>query len=565
MLPAYITKRKYYVLFLLVFFINGCIKHNPPSWDTFVSEFVEGYFKLNPDKAVLAGRHEYDGLLADYSEKGMKEQIDWLKKQREQVIDFIDPILSETQKIEKKNLVRIIDENIFWLETMKWPYVNAGYYYSLLSPSIYTSRNYAPLEERLKAYTRYLVSMKTAVPQIQENFAQNLPLPAIYIDVAKNIFLGYVNQMRNEAPVIYKSINNEKLQQDLRSATEEAVTTILNFVSWLDIQRPKATDKISIGKNNFLRMIYVSDFVNVQLPELKALIEKDLQDNTASLKKACKAYAPNKSIEDCIKLINDKKTKGDIISFTADELQNIENFIRKKSIVTIPKYSSVSVHPSPAYMHWLNAYPDLAAPFEKKNEGKLYLAVPDTSNQNSENAAAVPTESEIVLHALECIWPGEFLHSLYYSHSRSLIARVFYNSTTVKGWAGYAQGLMLDQGYRENSRELEISYLLKSILYDVGFLASIKIHTEEMPLAEAENMFINMAFSNQDAAKQYSLFAAGDPQYFSGAFGKILITNLRDEWLAIKQPKYSLKNFHDRFLSNGMLPIPMIRENLLRR
>lgn len=558
-------KRVASLLLLFTLLISGCIKHNPPSWETFVSEFIEGYYKLNPDKAVQVGRHEYDGLISDYSEKGIKEQITWLKKEREQINDFIDPILSETQKIEKKNLIRVIDENLFWLETMKWPGKNAGYYFYLLSPSTYTTRNYAPLEVRFKGYIRYLVSMKTAVAQIQESMSQNLPLPALYIDVAKNIFTGYAKHMRVDAPKVFQSINNDKMQQDFRSSTEEAITTILNFVSWLQLQEKNATNDISIGKNNFLRMIYVSDFVNVQLPELKSIIEKDLQDNTSDLKRACRQFAPNKTVEECINIIKSKKPEGDIVAAANNQLIALENFIKENKLVTIPKYSKITALPSPAYMRWLPAYGELPFPYEKNSEGRFYIAVPDTSLSEEEQIFNELSETDLILDAMQLVWPGEFLHSLFYNHSRSIAARVFYNNTTFKGWAHYASEMMLEQGYMKNSGELEISYLLKSILYDAGFLASIKIHTEGMKLPEAENLFIKLAYSDSASAKLHAQYAAGDPQYYSAAFGKILIKNLRDEWLSARQSKYTLKTFHDKFLSNGLIPIPMIRENMLRR
>jgi hypothetical protein len=558
-------KRLICIVFLFSLIFNGCIKHNPPSWETFVSEFVEGYFKLNPDKASLAGRHEYDGLISDYSDKGIKEQIEWLKKERELVSDFIDPILSESQRIEKKNLIRVIDENLFWLETMKWPGRNAGYYFAQLSPSNYTQRNYAPLEQRFKAYIRYLVSMKTAVAQIQENLSSNAPLPAIYIDIARNIFTGYANQMRSEAPQAFKSINNDKLQQDFRSATEEAVTTILNFVSWLKIQEEHSTDNYNIGANNFLRMIYVTDFMNAQIPELKALIEKDLQDNSAALKKACRVLYPGKTVEECLEFVKSKKPEEDPITFTNSRVIELENFIKENKIASIPKYSSITILPAPQYMNWVPAYAELPVPYEKTNDGKLYISCRQQTDVDEDSLAAIPSEAELTLYAIQNIWPGEFLYALHYSRARSLIARLFYNNTTFKGWSGYAQDMMIEQGFKENTPILEIEYRRQSIINDAGLLAAIKIHTEGKKINEAAALFMQYAYSDSTEANQQALFAAGDPQSYSAAFGKILIKNLRDEWLASKQNRHTLKAFNDRFMACGLLPVPIIREILMRK
>ena len=43
-------------------------KSPPPSnWDGFVSAFLDGFFALQPDSGVAAGRHEFDGRIPDWS------------------------------------------------------------------------------------------------------------------------------------------------------------------------------------------------------------------------------------------------------------------------------------------------------------------------------------------------------------------------------------------------------------------------------------------------------------------------------------------------------------------
>lgn len=558
-------KHLYYPVFLLLLFTNGCIKHTPPGWDTNVSEFVEGYFKLNPDRAVLAGRHEYDGLIADYSDKGITEQISWLKKQREQTLDYFDETLAENQKLEKKNLLRIIDENLFWIETMKWPCTNAGFYFRQLSPTVYTLQNYAPLEQRFKAYIRYLVSLKAAVAQIQDNMATRLPLSHINIEIAKNIFKGYADYMRNDAPKVFQSINDTKLQQDFRSANESAITTIYNFISWLNSQSNTAADKIGIGKENFLQMIFVTDYLNVQLPELKKLVEEDLLNYTNRLKKACRKFHPGKTVDECIQIVKSEKPGNDIIEFAKDQLTGLERFIKEKKIINIPKYSNIIVTSSPGFMRWNCAYAEVPAAYDKTTEARYYVSLPDTSLDKEEQLNLIPSKSDFLLNIMDEVWPGHFLHSLYSRTARLSFLGIFMNNTTYKGWSHYSEEMLIEQGFGNDSPSIEIALCLKSILYDVGFLASVGIHSGGMNLKEAGNMFLEQAFVDSAIARQYALNAAGDPQYFCSALGKILIRNLKDEWCSIKQTKHTLPAFHNRFLSCGLMPVPFIREYMMKR
>src|SRR2546430_13986224 len=49
---------------------------NMPSqqWDAYVTSFLNDYFAAHPDVAVLAGRHEFDGKLPDWSDAGIKKE-----------------------------------------------------------------------------------------------------------------------------------------------------------------------------------------------------------------------------------------------------------------------------------------------------------------------------------------------------------------------------------------------------------------------------------------------------------------------------------------------------------
>ena len=40
--------------------------------DSFVNDFINGWFKLDPSFAVYEGKHEFDGQLPDWSDAGLK-------------------------------------------------------------------------------------------------------------------------------------------------------------------------------------------------------------------------------------------------------------------------------------------------------------------------------------------------------------------------------------------------------------------------------------------------------------------------------------------------------------
>ncbi len=53
-----------------------------------------------------------------------------------------------------------------------------------------------------------------------------------------------------------------------------------------------------------------------------------------------------------------------------------------------------------------------------------------------------------------------------------------------------------------------------------------------------------------------------DPGYLFYSIGKLMIMKLRDDWM-IFNPRKSLRDFHDTFLSYGTMPVTLVRRAML--
>jgi hypothetical protein len=74
-------------------------------WDAFVSSFLDRYFAFEPASAVYAGRHEFDGQLADFSDSGLQREIDWLQAERAAAEAYPNSSLTKAQRFERDYLV----------------------------------------------------------------------------------------------------------------------------------------------------------------------------------------------------------------------------------------------------------------------------------------------------------------------------------------------------------------------------------------------------------------------------------------------------------------------------
>src|SRR5262249_51312110 len=117
-------------------------------WTSVRDAIIEDYLRAHPVFAVVSGRHEYDGLLPDWSAEGIAGEIRRLHAARDRALAVPETTLDEKQRFEREYLVARMDRDLFWLETAEAPFKNPAFYLDWmvdnLDPAPYLTRNYAP-------------------------------------------------------------------------------------------------------------------------------------------------------------------------------------------------------------------------------------------------------------------------------------------------------------------------------------------------------------------------------------------------------------------------------------
>jgi uncharacterized protein (DUF885 family) len=109
---------------------------------------------------------------------------------------------------------------------------------------------------------------------------------------------------------------------------------------------------------------------------------------------------------------------------------------------------------------------------------------------------------------------------------------------------------------------MRVGMLVNALMRDVRFLSAICLHTGCMTLEESEKLFREKGLLDAGNARQQALRGTYDPGYLAYTLGKLMIRKLRNDWLAAN-PGATPQQFHDRFLSYGSPPVPMVREQML--
>lgn len=529
--------------------------------DKAVDAFIDGYFQRNPVFAANAGKHEFDGKLPDYSPAGLKASADWLHAQRDAFAAFTDDALDEQGRFRRDYALAVIDGALFWLEDSGFAYDNPGFYTGDLSPSMYLTRPYAPLAQRMDAFIRYQEALPQAIAQIKANF--KLPLPSSYIDLGVNSFGGYASFFASDVPKIFAEVKDDALQARLKASNAAAIKATQDMADWLQAQKPHATQNFALGAEKFAQMLHATERVDIPLDQLKAIGEADLARNLAALKTACDQFAPGKTLQQCVAQEAADKPQGGAVEGARAQLAGLRQFILDKDLVSIPGSELARAEEAPPFNRWNFAYIEIPGPYEKNLPSVYYIAPPDPSWPKADRDAYVPGKAALLFVTAHEVWPGHFLQFLHSNRSDWKFGQLFVGYAFAEGWAHYTEEMMFDAGVGDGTPETHIGQLTNALLRDVRFISAIGLHTGGMTMAQSEQLFRDKAFQDPGNARQQAARGTYDPAYLNYTMGKLMIMQLRQDWIAQHPGPHALKAFNDQFLSYGGPPIPLVRAQML--
>ncbi len=536
-------------------------RHANPAWQGRVDAFIDGWFQHFPVDAINAGKHAFDGRITDFSVAGQQKAIDWLRGQREAIASFSDDKLDAQQRFQRDYVLAVIDGRLFWMADSGFAGNNPAYYASDLSPSIYLTRPYAPLPQRMAAFVTYEENLPTAIAQIRANL--KAPLPATYIDYGIGVFGGLADFFAKDVTPAFAGVKDDALQARFKAANAKAIEATRGMADWLTSIKPQATQDFALGAAKFSKMLYATERVDIPLDRLKAAAQADLARNTAALQAACAQYLPDKPVAECVAKVEADKPEGGAVQGARKQLTMLRKFIIDHDLVSIPGTEQAQVAEAPPFNRWNFAYIEIPGPYERNLPSVYYIAPPDPSWPKAMQEAYVPGKDVLLFTSAHEVFPGHFVQFLHANRSDWIFGRLFVGYAYAEGWAHYCEEMMYDAGLGDHQPEAHIGQLSEALLRDVRFVSAIGLHTGGMSVAQSEQMFREQAYQDKGNAMQQAARGTYDPAYLNYTLGKLMIMQLRQDWTAKHPGPHALKAFHDAFLSYGGPPIPLVRAQML--
>jgi hypothetical protein len=533
-------------------------------WEAFRDGYVEDFFKAHPVFAVRSGRHDFDGQLPDWSAAGITAEIKRLHQARDRAAAF-DAGLTDVQKFERDYLVARIDRDLFWLEVVGDPFRNPTFYFDWnlddLDPSPYLTREYAPLDQRLRGLASYLRAIPRVAGEIKANL--RLPMPESFVERAIAGFGGFADFYDKDLPQVIAQSKDEALRKELTAASKAASSAMRDLAKHFEGARQSATQDYALGAEKFARMLAMTEGVTTPLAELEAIGRADLKRNQDAVREACAKFAPGATIQACFAKMGNNKPEGGPVEGARSQLAGLKQFLIDKQVLTIPSNDEALVAEAPPFNRANFAYIDVPGPYEKGVPATYYISPPDPSWSKQVQRDYLPGRSDLMFTSVHEVWPGHFLQFLHSNRAGSIIGQLFVGYAYAEGWAHYGEEMMWEMGLGNGDPETHLGQLSNALLRDARFLSAIGLHTAGMSVAESERLFREEAFQDEGNARQQARRGTYDPAYLNYTMGKLMIRKLRADWTATRGGEEAWQAFHDEFLSHGGPNVPQLRALML--
>lgn len=540
-----------------------------------LQDIVDRYLDNHLGLSQYVGIVRTYGKSPDLSKSGIEKRVNQVRTDLKVVKGMKDQYFSSgsSNKIELFELRLVeskLESEIFELtelnehKTSLFPYLG-----SLMSINyVYTSRNYASLDTRIE----HIIATEKAVPrlinQALDNLDENLPKDKLTVGLmSASSALPF---LKDELIAFVSKSENENLIQKWSDVNETAIEVIEKFITKLETEyMPRTIPEFAIGAKKYRDLLKHEEFIDIDLKILEKVAADNLEANAKALQEILDANG--EEFMDVVK--SDHPEPNRLIEAASESTLRAKKFVIDSEFCSIPPGDDPSVQETPKAMQsFVFAQMNTADIAEDTGTGDAYYYVtPPNPNWDEKRINTYMKGwyyGSLDGTSIHEVWPGHHLHILHIKQQKSKIIRQLgFAITTLEGWAHYTEEVAFELGYSEyDPTKFRVGQLQAALMRNCRFVASLAMHTGDMTMEQAQDLFETKAKMGTDSAAMEARRGTIDPMYLNYTLGKLMIMKLREDYKkqCERQGKaFVLKDFHDEFLSYGASPIPLTREMML--
>jgi uncharacterized protein (DUF885 family) len=539
----------------------------------FVDRYLDQFALRHPSIAAGNGIHDHDDRLDDFSAAGIASEIAALKRDAAELRAFDSKRLTPDERVDQRILLGIIDGWLLEQETLRNWQRNPMLYASALADGVHHLMTMAsdPAPVRM----RRIISKLTQVPAFLAAARTNVTNPPrLFAARGAAMMRGAHDELGHDLDLAFAAEPNAALRDSLRRAADAARLQMDAYIKHLEQNViPKASGDFVIGAANVARRYRAEELIDTPLETMVAIGERELKRSQAEFRAAANRLAPGRDpVTVWQEVRRDHPKMGGVVAATQAIVDSLSAFVVARGIASLPPNERVTVAPAlPFDLGFASMH--ASPPLEKTPVRSIYYitdAHPGLSPGEQEAWLERYNYASLSNTSAHEAMPGHWLHSTYMRRTPGKARRIWIGlnpfpqpSSGQDGWAHYAEQMVLDEGYRDNDAKLRLAQVSDALTRICRMLSGIKLHTKQWTMDDAQRCFEKEAYVAAPAARREAERGTYDPTYGGYFLGKRAIVKLRADYQKRMGAQFSLREFHERFMRNGIAPIWAQRQLLL--
>ena len=539
--------------------------------------FDQAYFKYAPTQGTLAGFHQYDHQLENFTRAGVDAQVAALRSFEKKFAAVDAAGLDLTTQGDLALIQANIQTTLLTLETIRPWEKNPDTYSTGITNSVFTlmERKFASPDERMRSAIAREKQMPAALDAARVNLKNP---PRIYTEIALEQLPGDISFFKSDVPEAFKEAKDAKLRAEFAKSNAAVIAALEKYEEWLKSDLlPISNGDFRIGADTFSKKLLYDEMVDTPLDKLLEIGYANLHRNQDEFRRIAKEVDAEKTSDQVLaELALNHPAPDHLLQSFRDTFDSLTGFIRSHHIITIPSDVRPTLEETPPFMRATTfASMDTPGPFEKHaTEAYFNVTLPGPHDTPEEIAGRMASFNigTVVSTSVHEAYPGHYIQFLWVQNAPTKTRKLLGAATNAEGWAHYCEQMMLDEGYGQpgvgakdehDAKLIRLGQLQDALLRNARFVVGIKMHSGQMSFDEAVDFFVKEGFQSREVATVETKRGTSDPTYLYYTLGKLEILKLRHDLEQKQGSAFSLEKFHDDFMRQGFPPIKIVRRALM--
>jgi uncharacterized protein (DUF885 family) len=531
-----------------------------------VRSYMKSAYAFNPSFATYMGVHDYDERLENWSKAAIKAQAATIRKTLLELSAIDREMLDPDTRIDFDLFRNTAESHLFqWTELKNWEQDPGLYGYGWAIESL-IARDFAPPDVRLRA----VIARLGQVPRQFANARANLKNPPrLFTDFAAEDLEGSIAYLDTDVPRAFAAVKDSALWRRYDAAKRRAQDATRAYVKWLrETLAPRSTGSFVLGEEKYLKRLKYEEMIELPVDTILAVGARELARLEARYRDAARRIAPTAPLDSVVAMMrHDHPTREGLLDEVRAMLAEIRDYCVSSKFITLPSEVPVQVRPTPEFAASRSfASFDGPGPLEEKARDSYYnVTLPAASWDSARVEQHLQGYNRWSLTSVSIheVYPGHYVHFLYMPQAPTYARKTMGCGSFAEGWGLYTEEALFDHGYAAGDPKREFGMLRWSLVRSCRLQVGLRVHTRGMSLDEATQFFVDHAGMERQNAEREASRAAFDPTYIVYTVGALQIRKLRDDVKAKEGDAFDLARFHARILSQGSLPVKLLRRLLL--